>query len=279
MTARQDLADFLRRRRALLRPVDAGLPEGTRRRTPGLRREEVAMLAGVSVDYYARLEQGRGSTPSVSVVTGIAQALQCDRDQRDHLFRLAGHPAPPRRSGRHVRPGLIALGHRLTDLPVVITTDLGEVLWCNPLGQALLGGLLGETPRERNVMRRWFTDPSARAMPREEWERISAAHVGDLRAAFTRRGGDEEVTALVEELQTASSEFARLWTLHDVGVRRSDRKTIVHPEVGMIRMRCEVLLTPEEDVSMLAFFPLEDTDAQEKLDLLRVIGTQVMRSS
>ena len=282
MSARQelhDLADFLRRRRALLRPVDAGLPEGTRRRTPGLRREEVAMLAGVSVDYYTRLEQARSSTPSVGVITGIAQALQCDQDERDHLFRLTGHPAPPRRAGRHVRPGLIALGNRLTDLPVVITTDLGEVLWANPLGQALLGDQLEGTPRERNIILRWFTDPSSRTLAEDQWERISAAHVADLRAAFTRRGGDREVTALVQELQAASSEFARLWDLHDVGVRRSDRKTIIHGEVGAIEMRCEVLLTPDEDVAMHAFFPLEGTGAHEKLDLLAVIGTQLMRSS
>lgn len=275
----QDLAAFLRRRRELLRPVDAGLPEGRRRRTPGLRREEVALLAGVSVDYYTRLEQARSSTPSVGVVTGLAQALQCDQDQRDHLFRLTGHPTPPRRAGRHVRPGLIALGNRLTDLPVVITSDLGEVLWANPLGRALLGDQLEGSARERNLILRWFTDPSGRTLAEEQWERISAAHVGDLRAAFTRRGGDREVAALVEELQAASAEFSRLWALHDVGVRRSDRKTVVHGEVGAIEMRCEVLLTPDEDIAMHAFFPLEGTDAQEKLDLLAVIGSQVMSSS
>lgn len=282
MTARhelQDLAAFLRRRRELLRPVDAGLPEGARRRTPGLRREEVAMLAGVSVDYYTRLEQARSSTPSAGVVSALAQALQCDEDQREHLFLLAGHPAPPRRAGGHVRPGLIALGNRLGDLPVVICSDLGEVLWSNPLACALLGDVAEPTGPGSSPVLRWFADPSARRILPEQQERISAAHVADLRAAFTRRRGDREVTALVEQIQAVSPEFSRLWALHDVGVRRSDRKTVVHPEVGEIPLRCEVLLTPDEDVAMHAFFPIEGTEAQQKLDLLSVIGVQVLRGS
>jgi transcriptional regulator with XRE-family HTH domain len=105
---RPGLADFLRRRRRLLHPADVGLPDGPRRRTPGLRREEVAQLAGVSTDHYTRLEQARGSAPSEAVVGAIARALRCDLDQRDHLLHLAGYPAPPRRSGGHVRPGLSA---------------------------------------------------------------------------------------------------------------------------------------------------------------------------
>ena len=279
MIDRQGLAEFLRRRRELLRPSDAGLPGGSRRRTPGLRREEVAMLAGVSVDHYTRLEQGRGSAPSAGVVTAIAQALHCDREQRDHLLLLSGHAPPPRRAGRHVRPGLIALGRRLTDLPVVILSNLGAVLWSNRLGDTFLDGLRGESPRERNIVWRWFTEPSARPMPPEQWERISAAHVGDLRAASTRRGGDAEVTSLVEDLRARSVEFDQLWALHDVTTRQSDLKVFLHPEVGRIELRCEVLLTPEEDVAMHAFFPLEGTDAAEKLELLAVIGTQVLRGS
>lgn len=277
MIDRQGLADFLRRRREQLRPVDAGLPEGPRRRTPGLRREEVASLAGVSVDHYTRLEQGRGSAPSAAVASSIAQALHCDREQRDHLLRLSGHTPPPRRAGHHVRPGLIALGNRLVDVPVVIVTDLGEALWANPLGHALIGGVLGETGRERNIVWRWFADPSLRPMPAEHWERISAAHASDLRAAFTRRDGDAEVSALVADLEERSPEFARLWALHDVSRGSVDRKVILHPEVGAIELRCEVLLTPEEDVSLHAFFPLEGTDSAQKLELLAVIGTQVMQ--
>lgn len=279
MIDRPGLATFLRRRRELMRPVDAGLPDGTRRRTPGLRREEVAMLAGVSVDHYTRLEQGRGSAPSAGVVTAIAQALHCDREQRDHLLRLSGHAPPPRRAGHHVRPGLIALGNRLMDLPVVILTDLGEVLWTNPLGRALIQGQLGEAGRGRNIVWLWFAAPSRRPMPTEHWDRISAAHVSDLRAAFTRRGGDAEVTALVEDLSARSEEFVQLWELHDVAQRQSDLKVFLHPEVGSIELRCEALLTPDDDVSLHAFFPLEGTDAAQKLELLGVIGTQELRDA
>lgn len=271
---RTGLADFLRRRRELLRPVDAGLPNGARRRTPGLRREEVASLAGISADYYARLEQARGSAPSASVISALAGALQCDIDQRDHLFHLAGMSAPPRRAGGHIRPGLLALANRLTDVPVIVMTDLGDVVWRNPLGRALTGELPEGPERSRNVIWRWFADPSTPPMPEADWERISAAHVSDLRAAHARRSADADVSSLVDELLELSAEFRELWTRHDVAVRQSDVKSIVHPEVGVVQLRCEVLLTPDEDIQLVAFFPLDGTDADEKLQLLRVIGIQ-----
>lgn len=234
------------------------------------------MLAGVSVDYYARLEQARGSAPSASVVAAVARALQCDLDQRDHMLLLAGHAAPPRRAGRHVRPGLIALANRLFDIPVLVTTDLGEVIWANTLGRTLLSGLPDAPGRGRNLIWLWFAEPAARAMPEEHWDRVSAAHVSDLRATYARRSADAEVRSLVDDLVHVSDEFARLWHLHDVAVRRSDVKVLVHPEVGALELRCEVLLTPDDDISLLAFFPLEGTDAAERLELLRVIGTQVL---
>lgn len=245
-----------------------------RRRTPGLRREEVALLAGVSTDYYTRLEQARGSSPSAAVVAALAGALQCDLDQRDHLFHLAGLSAPRRRAGGHVRPGLVALANRLADIPVLITTDLGEVVWNNDLGGAFLGGLPDEPGRARNIVWHWFTDPASRVMPQEEWDRISAAHVSDLRATHARRSGDEDVTSLVDDLRAQSAEFRELWARHDVAVHHADVKTLRHPEVGEVRLRCEILLTPDEDTQLLAFFPLPGTDAAEKLELLQVIGTQ-----
>jgi len=232
------------------------------------------MLAGVSVDYYTRLEQGRESSPSASVAGALAGALQCDLDHRDHLFHLAHLPVPPRRAGHHVRPGLIALAHRLTDIPVLIISDLGEVLWSNPLGSALVGELPAQQGRARNLVWRWFTDPASRAMPEADWDRISAAHVSDLRAISGRRAADEEVTTFIEDLLSQSAEFCELWQRHDVATHHSDVKTLLHPEVGEIPVRCEVLLTPDDDVWLLAFFPLEGTDAAEKLELLRVIGIQ-----
>ncbi|WP_407659331.1 helix-turn-helix transcriptional regulator [Jiangella rhizosphaerae] len=272
---RPGLADFLRRRREVLRPADVGLPAGVRRRTPGLRREEVAQLAGVSTDHYSRLEQARGSAPSPAVVAALARALRCDLDQRDHLFHLAGLSAPPRLAGGHIRPGLIALASRLVDVPVCILSDIGEVLWRNALHAALVGERDVRPGREGNVYWRWFTDPTARELaPEEDRPRLSASHVADLRSTHSRRAGDRDVTELVDDLLDRSAEFRALWERHDVAVRRSDVKSFVHPEVGLVRLRCEVLLTPDEDVELLAYFPVEGTDAAEKLELLQVIGTQ-----
>ena len=274
MTDRRELADFLRRRRELLRPSDVGLPEGVRRRTPGLRREEVAALAGVSTDHYTRMEQARGSAPSESVLSAIARALHCDLDQRDHLFHLAGMTPPPRRAAGFVRPGLIALGRRLTDIPVVICTDTGEIAWCNPLATALVPPLPEQPGRGRNLVWRWFTRPDERPAPPEDWDRMSAGHVMDLRATYARRAGDPDITSLVDDLLAASEEFRDLWDRHEVAVRRTDTKTFVHPQVGAVTVRCEVLLAESSDVKLIAYFPAEGTDAAEKLELLRVIGTQ-----
>ncbi|PSL55947.1 helix-turn-helix protein [Saccharothrix carnea] len=280
MIDRAGLADFLRRRRELLRPADVGLPDGVRRRTPGLRRDEVAALAGMSTDYYARLEQGRGAHPSEPIVAALARALRCDLDERDHLFHLAGLAPPARRAGRHVRPGLISLVDRLTDVPVCVMTDLGEVLWQNAFADVVLGRPHHRVGRARNLAWRWFTEPELRArFPEEDWPRHSIAHVNDLRATYSRRAGDDDVTDLVHELVKRSTEFRELWERHEVAVRRMDRKRLLHPEVGVLHLTCEVLLAPEDDLKVLAFFPTEGTDAREKLELLRVIGTQDFRTT
>jgi transcriptional regulator with XRE-family HTH domain len=272
---RAGLADFLRRRRELLRPADVGLPAGVRRRTPGLRREEVAALAGVSTDYYTRLEQARGPHPSGAVVDAVARALRCGIDERDHLFHLVGLTPPPRRAGRHVPPGLLRLVDHLPAVPVLVLTDLTEVLWQNALADALAGPLDPHPGRANNGAWRWFTDPGLRALcPPADRARHSAAHVRDLRAVAARRGGDADVRELVGDLCAASEEFAALWERHEVAERRADRKRFDHPEVGLVDLTCEVLLTPESDLALLVLFPTEGTDAREKLDLLRVIGTQ-----
>ena len=278
MVDRAGLADFLRRRRELLRPADVGLPAGLRRRTPGLRRDEVAQLAGMSTDYYSRLEQGRGSLPSASILAAIARALRVSLDERDHLFHLAGISPPARHAQRHIDAGLSRLADHLVTVPVCICTDLDEVLWQNDLGQVVMGDLEHGSSRERNFTWRWFTDPATRALfPREDWAHQSQAHVSDLRATYSRRGGDSDVTALVNELLEVSGEFTALWERHEVSVRRYDRKRLLHPQVGLLQLTCQVLLTPNDDLMLLAMFPTEGTDAQEKLDLLRVIGRQDLR--
>lgn len=262
-----------------MRPADVGLPEGVRRRAPGLRRDEVAQLAGMSTDYYSRLEQRRGANPSEPIVASLARALRCDLDERDHLFHLAGLTPPRRRGSRHIRPGLISLTDRLTDVPVLICTDLYEILWQNAVAAAVMGPVRGPQDRHGGVHSsmtwRWFTEPALRAVfPEEDWPRHSAAHVNDLRATYSRRAGDDDVVELVRDLLEHSAEFRALWERHEVAVRRFDRKRFLHPEVGVLHLTCEVLLTSEEDLKVVAYFPTEGTDAREKLELLRVIGTQ-----
>lgn len=271
---RDGLADFLRRRRELLRPADVGLPDGVRRRTPGLRREEVAQLAAISTDYYSRLEQSRGANPSEPIIAGLARALRCDLDERDHLYHLAGFSSPLRLAGNHLDPGLMSLVERLTDIPVLITNDLDEVLWQNALADVVLGRQVGGG-RNRNLTWRWFTDPGLREIfPKEDWDAHAAAHVADLRGTQSRRMGDRDVTQLVADLLEHSEEFRDLWELHEVAVHRLPRKRFLNAEVGPVDLACQTLLTPAADLRVRAFLPIEGTDAREKLDLLRVIGTQ-----
>ncbi len=273
---RRELADFLRRSRDRLRPQDAGLPVGPRRRTPGLRREEVAQLAGMSADYYIRLEQARGPQPSPQMLAALARALRLSADERDHLHLLAGHRPPAGHgSGDHVAPGLLHLLDQLPTTPAQILSDLGDVLAQNAMARDLLGGVCTVSEHGRNVVWRWFTDPCARtAYPVGEHGHYSRLHVADLRAAVGRRAGDPAAARLVERLRGASAEFAGLWTLHEVAVRRQSRMRVLHPVIGPVDLDCQVLLAPEGDQRLVLFTPPPGTDAGVRLALLRVVGTE-----
>jgi transcriptional regulator with XRE-family HTH domain len=278
---RRDLADFLRRSRERLRPQDVGLAAGTRRRTPGLRREEVSLLAGMSADYYMRLEQARSPQPSTQVLAALARALRLTGDERDHLYVLAGHrpPAGPF-AGGHVRPGLLYLLDQLDETPAHIIGDLGDLLAQNAMAESLFGCVCTVDGPDRNIVWRWFTDPFVReAYPPEEHEHYSRVHVADLRAAVARRGDDEPARAIVRRLREASGEFARLWDLHEVAVRRTSRMRVLHPEVGPIEFDAEVLLTPTEDQRLVVFTPPPGTAASDALALLRVIGPETAHRS
>ncbi len=203
---RAALADLLRTRRARLSPADVGLPPGVRRRTPGLRRDEVASLAAISSDYYTRLEQERGPHPSPAVLAAIARALRMTDDERDHLFHLAGQTPPVRQvTSAHVSPGMLHVLDRLTDSPAFVVNDLEEVLVQNAMSIALTGDQSGRTGRDRNYTWRWFTHPDARTQfPEEDWPIHSRTHVADLRATYGRRGSDDDVASLVADLLTSS---------------------------------------------------------------------------
>ncbi|QIP83163.1 helix-turn-helix domain-containing protein [Streptomyces sp. Tu 2975] len=272
---RDQLADFLRHRREGIRPAEVGIPDGPRRRTTGLRREEVAMLAGMSVDYVVRLEQGRSSQPSTQLLGALARALRLSDDERDHLFHLAGHRPPPADGvARLARAGLVRMLDLLGDTPALVLSDLGEVLAQNRAAVLLTGDHTGLSGDRRYIVHRWFTDPAARAVhPPEEHEHQARQLVADLRAAAGRRSGDPVVAGLVDRLQAASADFRRLWAEHEVAVRRADRKTVLHPRVGRLLMDCETLMTPDRGQQLLVLTPA-DAEARERLDLLLVLGVE-----
>ncbi|MET9524419.1 helix-turn-helix transcriptional regulator [Streptomyces coeruleorubidus] len=272
---RDQLADFLRRRREAMRPAEVGIADGPRRRTSGLRREEVATLAGMSVDYVVRLEQGRSSRPSVQLLGALARALRLSDDERDHLFHLAGHQPPPADGvARLARAGLIRMLDLLGDTPALVLSDLGEVLARNRAALLLAGDHTGFSGDRRYAVYRWFTDPTARAVtPPEEQERYARQLVADLRAAAGRRTGDSMVAGLVDRLQAASADFRRIWAEHEVAVRRADRKTLLHPRVGHLLLDCETLVTPDQGQQLLVLTPA-DAETRERLELLRVIGVE-----
>jgi transcriptional regulator with XRE-family HTH domain len=272
---RDQLADFLRRRREAIRPAEVGIADGPRRRTAGLRREEVAMLAGMSVDYVVRLEQGRSSQPSTQLLGALARALRLSDDERDHLFHLAGHRPPPADGvARLARAGLLRMLDLLGDTPALVISDLGEVLAQNRMALLLGGDHTGFSGDRRYTVYRWFTEPAARAArPPEEHEHQARSLVADLRAAAGRRAGDPTVAGLVERLRAASADFRRLWAEHKVAVRRADRKTFLHPQVGGLLMDCETLVTPDQGQQLLVLTPA-NAEARERLELLRVLGIE-----
>ncbi|MFJ7086059.1 helix-turn-helix transcriptional regulator [Streptomyces griseus] len=272
---RDQLADFLRRRREAIRPAEVGIADGPRRRTSGLRREEVAMLAGMSVDYVVRLEQGRSSQPSPQLLTALARALRLTDDERDHLFHLAGHQPPPADSVAGLaRAGLVRMLDLLGDTPAMVVSDLGEVLAQNRMSLLLAGDHTAFSGDRRYLVYRWFTDPAARAAGApEEHEHQARQLVADLRAAAGRRSGDPVVAGLIDRLRAASEEFRRIWAEHEVGVRRADRKTLLHPRVGRLVMDCETLVTPDHGQLLLVLTPA-DAGTRERLDLLRVLGIE-----
>jgi transcriptional regulator with XRE-family HTH domain len=273
---RVELAEFMRLHRERLTPADVGMAPGQRRRTPGLRREEVAQLAGMSTDYLSRLEQARGPQPSTQVLAALARALRLTDDERDHLYYLAGRTPPPQHhTDTHVSPGLLHVLDHLTDSAAFVVSDLGEVLVQNRVAVVLQGDQSVYTGLDRYMTWRWFADVSARdRFPEEDWPVHMRTNVADLRATAARRAGDPDVEELVGALLETSAEFRALWAEHEVAVRRSNRKRMVHPEVGVLDLLCEVMVGMNGDQRLVVLFAAPGSDTREKLDLLRVIGTQ-----
>ncbi|MFL5995719.1 MAG: helix-turn-helix transcriptional regulator [Streptomyces sp.] len=271
----KEVAEFLRRRRETLRPRDVGLVEGPRRRTQGLRREEVAQLAGMSTDYYARLEQQRAPQPSVQITAALARALRLTLDERDHLFVLIGHNAPARfHRTEHVSPTLMRVLDRLDDTPALVTTDLVDTLAMNPLAVALLGDQTRHTGLASSGYYRWFMDPAERLVyPEETHESHGRAQAARLRAALTAGSDTPRAARILAELQEHSPEFVRMWELQEVA-RYGDCKTLLHPELGRIDVDAQLLYTENRAQILVVLTTRPGTESHSKLELLSVIGHQ-----
>ncbi|KFG74247.1 XRE family transcriptional regulator [Streptomyces mutabilis] len=277
-----ELGAFLRSRRERIRPADVGLPAGPRRRVPGLRREEVAQLAGASVDYYNELERGAGSQPSEQMIAALARALRLSADERDYLYRLADRPVPVQGgAASHVHPGMLDLLGRMPSTPAQVITDLHVTLVQNPLAVALVGDQTGFRGPRASFVHRWFTEPGTRLLyPEADHERQSRSFVADLRAAAARRDAkDPEAGSMIRTLLAVSPEFAALWADHDVAFRRDDRKRIVHPTIGVIEVDCLNLFSEDGRQRLLWFTPAVGTESAGLLELLAVVGTQEVVSS
>lgn len=273
---RERLAEFLRHRREALRPEDVGLTHGPRRRTPGLRREEVAQLAGISTDYLGRLEQARGPQPSTQVLGALARALRLGTDERDHLFRLAGYPAPERGPGStHVSPALLRILDRLADTPAQVVSDLGETLAQTAPAKALLGDMEARAGLERFTVYRWFADPASRDIYVAEDHPVhERVFVAELRAASARTDEGSRAAEVVRALLAASPQFAARWAELEVAAKHPRTKRFAHPELGVMTLDCQTLLDTDTGQRLLVFTAAPGSPDAEKLALLAVIGTQ-----
>ncbi|WP_199038202.1 helix-turn-helix transcriptional regulator [Glycomyces salinus] len=251
---RKQLADFLKVRRAALQPADVGLPDGQRRRTPGLRRQEVAQLAGMSVEYLIRLEQARGPKPSGQVLGALARALMLDRDQRSHLFHLAGQSPEPSPPSREVPRTVRNLLENLHDFPAYVVNAAYDMLAWNRVCAEFMVRLEESAPSERNILRTSFTSPgAAEHLSDPEHAAFLRDCVADVRASLARNPNDTELRALVDELLRASPEFGAMWSDHEVRVRRVRTKRVVHPVIGPVELDCQVLDVPGTELRLIAY--------------------------
>lgn len=274
MIDREAMATFLKLKREALQPEDVGLPRGVRRRTAGLRREEVAAICHISSDYYSRLERAKGPRPSRDMIASVAQGLHMTLDERDHLFRLAGHEPPARGSeSEFVTPGMLRIFERLGDTPAEIVTELGETLRQTPLACAINGDAAARSGMSKSLGYRWFTDEATRRLyPADEHEFMGRMFVSGLREIAAKRGPTSRAAAIAARLNDESADFAALWQRHEVGLRPHEMKTLIHPSVGLLRLHCQTLLDPEQGHHLLVYTAAPGSESYEKLQLLAVVG-------
>lgn len=277
MPTRNEIREFLISRRAKVTPEQAGLPAwGGKRRVPGLRREEVALLAGVSVDYYTRLERGNLSGVSESVLDSLADALRFDEAERAHLFDLAraasSKPLPRRAQEprRTIRPGLQRTLDAIRDVPAYVRNNRRDVLAANRLGEALYSEMFADPVRPVNIARFAFLDPRARTFF-ADWERTAADTVARLRTEAGRNPHDKALSDLIGELCTRSEEFSIRWSAHNVRFHRSGFKAVHHPVVGHLHLSFEVMGLPADPGLSLIVYSAEPGSPTE--DGLRLLAS------
>lgn len=235
------------------------------------------MLAAMSTDYYARLEQGRGPQPSVQMLSSLARALRLTPDERDYLYRVSGHSAPDRAVFTdYVAPGMLRILDRLTDTPAFIVSVLDEVLVQNDAARALFGDASALVGMERSGAYRWFADPETarRVYPQRDHERHGRALVAALRSACGAWGPSSRAADIERALRAVSPEFVSYWEDHEVRRRFEEHKTVVHPDLGEIEVDCQALLTEDEAQALIVLTAPRGSEAASRLDLLRVLGTQ-----
>ncbi|MBL1088017.1 MULTISPECIES: helix-turn-helix transcriptional regulator [Streptomyces] len=265
----------VRRWRDRASPEAAGLPGGGHRRAAGLRREELAMLAGISVDYVTRLEQGRATHPSEQVVEALGRALRLSGAEREHLFHVAGLVPPGQGTvPGYITPSVHRMLDRLTGAPVAVSDASWTLLLANPLYTALMGERQG---RERNGAWRAFLGSGGRVRHTAQSRRaLETAVVADLRAAVRRYPADQRLRQLIAELRANSDRFAELWDSGAVGRHEASRKTIDHPQVGTMTLDCDLLSVAGSDLRIMIYTAEPGTEDAERLELLAVLGTQTM---
>jgi transcriptional regulator with XRE-family HTH domain len=274
MDSRTELGPFLRARRAQVKPQDVGLPDYGRRRVPGLRREELSLLAGVSVEHYTRIEQGRGVRASTQVLAAIANALGLSDAERAHLRDLAApaasHPQRPRAPQR-VSPGISRLLAQLLEHPAFVLGRRMDVLAWNPMAAALLGDFSRLAPRERNMARLVFLDPNTIALY-PDWERVARETVAFLRRDSARDLDDPQLAELVGELSLKSEHFRRWWNSREVKDKASGTKRFNHPSVGQLELQYETLYPGAAGDQALVIYTAEPgTPSQTSLRLLSTL--------
>src|SRR3954454_546054 len=268
-----ELGDFLRSRRARLQPQDVGLPDYGRRRVPGLRREELAQLAGVSVDYYVRLEQGRDIQPSDSVLDAIATALRLDDAERAHLFTLVRpRKRARRRPSERVRPAVQALVERM-QFPAFVLGRRMDVLAANGIATGLMCGL-----RERNMIRFIFLDEGARSLY-PEWDAVAADSVAHLRLTAAEDADDVQLVELIGELSLHSETFRTLWARHDVKAKTFGVKRFDHPQVGSLELQYESLKLADAGQTLVTYTPAVGSASETALQLLTALSREQDRSA